>query len=59
MKKLIVTLCMLFVVVMAGGVKGYVGGADYYTLSNGKTVPACHIINYMGHTDLNYHSFVD
>ena len=59
MKNLIIGLFMFFVIVAGGGVEGFVGGSDYYTLSNGKTVPACHIISYMAHSDLNYHSFID
>lgn len=59
MKNLIIGLFMFFVIVAGGGVEGFVGGADYYTLSNGETVPACYIINHTGHSDLYYHSFVD
>ncbi len=59
MKKLIIGLFMFFVIVAGGGVEGFVGGSDYYTLSNGKTVPARYIINHLGHNDLHYKSFID
>jgi len=59
MKKLIVGLFMFFVIVAGGGVEGFVGSSDYYTLSNGETVPACYIINHLGHKDLYYKSFID
>ena len=59
MKKLIVGLFMLFVIVAGGGVEGFVGNSDYYILSNSETVPACYIINYLGHHDTNYHDFLN
>ena len=59
MKNSIIGLFMFFVIIAGGGIHGYVGGSDFYTLSNGETVSACHIINYLGHSDLNYHNFID
>ncbi len=59
MKNLIIGLFMFFVIVAGGGVEGFVGGSDYYILSDGKTVPACYITNHLGHNDLYYKSFID
>ena len=59
MKNLIIGLFVFFMVVAGGGVYGYVGGSDFYTLSSGETVPACYIINHLGHSDLYYKSYID